>query len=359
MARPIVLYDARFLQPKTRHWGVGIVIRNVVERLADDFNFIGLSHHFPDAGHKIKYWPSIPRVNRLLFEVSMLWARECDLYWGTTHFLPGLLNRPSVLTVHDMLLLNHVEDGRFALFLSQRFRSSLARATKIVADSRTTADDLAARLPELKPKIEVALLGYEAPELRSDDAAGFSPSPYMLMLGCHRPRKNLELALATVSGLRERGAGVQLLITGDVHRCFRRLLRQRPEGVLELGVLPKPELFRLLKGATCLLFPSKYEGFGLPLLEAMAVGCPVLALDIPINQEIAGDAARLLPNDPAKWAAAIKELATSRTMATEMREKGYQNLRRFSWEKTAAAYREIFHAAAGVGSVPTASAIPP
>lgn len=349
-SNPTVVYDARFLQPKTRHWGVGAVIGNVIGRLNDQFQFVGLAPKFRDLdSYDIRFWPRIPRVNRLMFEASPLLAGKFDAYWSTAHLLPGILNRPSVMTVHDMLFLNNLERRWFSGLLARSFRSALARATKIVAVSRTTADDLIAEFPELQKKMEVALNGYDSPGPEVVDALigpRLPVSPYMMMLGCHAPRKNLSLALSTICQLRDGGTDAQLLITGDVHPSFEAMLSPTPSGVELAGVLEKPAIFRLLKGAVCLLFPSRYEGFGLPILEAMAVGCPVLALDTPINREIAGDAACLLPDDPIEWAKACKRLINARSAREEISGRGFQNLARFSWAKTAAAYGQIFTAVA-------------
>lgn len=341
-----VAYDARFLQPKTRHWGVGVFIDNIVERLKPDYYFKGLAQRFPGASEQgFRTWPSVSRLNRLVFEVSPLFAADFHLYWGTTHFLPQFLKQPSVLTVHDMLLLNHIEDGSFAPFLASRFRSSLRRATKIVTDSQTTADDLIADFPEFKKKIEVVLLGYDGPRDGNDANTidgDFPSCPYAVVLGCHRPRKNLSLALATVAKVRERGVEMRLLITGDIHPSFQQMLQNGTGWVRQLGVLPKHKVFALLRKAVCLLFPSRYEGFGFPILEAMAAGCPVLALDIPINREIGGAAACLLPDDPEKWAEACIRILRVEDAREGMRSKGIENLKRFSWDKAADSYGQIF-----------------
>ena len=232
----------------------------------------------------------------------------------------------------------------------------MARANKVVADSETTANDLLLQFPELKGRIEVALLGFEAPRSTPGETAmDASPpdDPYVVMLGCHRPRKNLDFALAVLSGLIDEGLEIQLLITGDVHHSFKRALRRCPDSVRELGVLPKADVFRLLRGAVALFFPSRYEGFGLPVLEAMSAGCPVLALDIPINREIAGEAAWLLPGELGAWKKACKRLITCASARAEMRERGFENLARFSWDTTAAIYGQIFKEVASFAKLST------
>jgi glycosyltransferase involved in cell wall biosynthesis len=343
----IIAYDARPLQPLTRHWGVGVVIDNLVTRLRGSFHFSGIAHRFPGAEREgIKTWPLVPRMNNIAFEASTLLLRDFDVYWGTNDFIPALTSHPSLLTVHDLLLLKYPGDQRHTRFLAWRFASSVRRAGRVIADSKSTADDLLAVFPSITKKLEVALLGFGVPIEGGGDASSSNYSnpdvPFVVMLGAHRPRKNLGLAVAAVALARERGSKLSLVVTGDVHRSFERLISESRKFVSCAGVLPKPDLFDLLKHASGLLFPSVYEGFGFPMLEAMAAGCPVLALDTPVNREVAGDAARLLPGDPDPWAAALEELISSRSAMQEMREKGRTNLQRFSWDDTARIYAEAF-----------------
>jgi glycosyltransferase involved in cell wall biosynthesis len=164
------------------------------------------------------------------------------------------------------------------------------------------------------------------------------------MLGAHRPRKNLPLAVAAISLLRDRGAAVKLVVTGNIDPLFEGLIADSREFVKCAGVLPKARVFRLLKGAVGLVFPSLYEGFGFPMLEAMAAGCPVLALDTAINREIAGEGAWFLPPEPQAWGQAVARLLGNTSLVTEMREGGFGNLHRFSWDTTAARYAEAFSA---------------
>lgn len=343
-------YDARPLQPQTRHCGPGVVVDNVLDRQPANFRLVGLAHRFPVPDRReIKMWRSVPRLDHVVFEISPLLLRDSNVYWGTNHLVPQMVRGPSVVTVHDLLLLNHLEDEGSAQFLARRLTSSVRRACKVVADSKTTADNLLATFPELKGKVEVALLGFDSPDVNavSDVVKNhYSDKPYAVMLGCHRPRKNLGLALAAMDRVCATGRVVRLLITSHVHPYFQSLLRTAPNWVTHLGLISKQEIFALLRGAVALLFPSRYEGFGLPVLEAMAAGCPVLALDTPINREIGGDAAWLLADDPDVWAVAIQTLVGSRSRAEEMRKRGFRNLTRFSWDQTASIYSQIFREAA-------------
>lgn len=350
----IVAYDARPLQPQTRHWGVGVVIDNLLARLAHRFQFSGIAHPFPGAEQEgIKTWPRIPYMNTLTFEASVFVLKKFDIYWGTNDFLPALTRCPSVMTVHDLLLLKYPFDQSRTWFFAWRFMSSLKRAHKVIADSRTTADDLLAAFPDVGKKLEVGLLGFDAPvDVSIDDSCPEQvgpESPYVVMLGAHRPRKNLPLAVAAVAQLRDRDNGVKLVVTGDVHPLFERLISSSREFVNRVGVLPKSSLFALLKRASALMFPSVYEGFGFPMLEAMAAGCPVLALDTPINREIAADAAWFLPPEPRSWSDALAQLLNTTSLGDEMRGRGLRNLRRFSWDNTAAVYADVYGDLGGNG----------
>jgi glycosyltransferase involved in cell wall biosynthesis len=352
----IVAYDARPLQPQTRHWGVGVVVDNLLVRLAQRFQFSGIAHRFPNAELEgIKTWPRIPYMNSLAFEGSVLLLKKYDIYWGTNDFLPALARCPSLITVHDLLLLRYPSEQSRTRFLASRFVSSLKRVARIVADSQTTADDLVASFPDVRKKVVIGLLGFNAPGDISNVAACsdevVQDSPYVVVLGAHRPRKNLPLAIAAVSQLRERGCKLKLLVTGDVHISFEKLVSGSREFVSRVGVLPRPRLLALLKGAAGLMFPSVYEGFGFPMLEAMSVGCPVLALDTPINREIAGNAAWFLPPEAPAWLDALGKLLNTPSMLEEMRGRGFSNLRRFSWDNTAAIYADVFaDLGANVGS---------
>ena len=343
-AAPRVAFDGRPLNPRTRHWGVGVVVDNVVSRLSASFKFVGVSYGFQGASEQgIRTWPSVPRLNTFLFEGSSVLAGDVDLYWGTNHFVPATVRMPSVVTIHDLLLMLYPHEQPLSRFAAHRMVSAARHARKVVADSKTTASDLLTRCPELKRKIEVIYLGYRnvgcdrfaTPLLREGDE-------YVVMLGAHRPRKNLSLAINTVAILREKGLMCRLVVTGDVHNSFMREIERNRDIVQTRGVVAVDQLTSLLRNAIALLFPSRYEGFGLPMLEAMAAGCPVIALDTPINREISGRGALLLSDRPSEWSVAVQRLADSESFRNEMQARGFENLSRFSWEETAASYSEVF-----------------
>ncbi len=342
-----IAFDARPLKPQTRHWGPGVFVSNIVSRLSSEFHFVGVAPRFlPVSGIEISSWPALPKTGALFYEFSPLLAGPFDIFWGSIGFLPANLRKPSVVTVHDLMFINGMDQERGAGFMSWRLRSSLHRARKIVTVSKTTANDLVERFPECGSKVVPVLNGFEISDDEVPQRDRREETPYVLMLGAHHPRKNLRLAVLAVWRLQKSGVNVRLVLTGDVHNSFAPLLIEFSGTVVATGVLPRSDTFRLLRDAVALMFPSQYEGFGFPILEAMACGCPVLALDTPINREVGGEAAWLLQEDPFAWAEAIRHLLESPPLRQEISIKGSSNLARFSWETAATAYLEIFREAA-------------
>lgn len=153
--------------------------------------------------------------------------------------------------------------------------------------------------------------------------------PYFLVLGSDYPHKNLHFALEAA-----RSAGVEIVFAGPPSRVPGAFFAENP-GARVLGELPAGDVGFVLQGAQGLIFPSTYEGFGLPMLEAMALGVPVIALGISAMPEVAGDAALIL-NDwsPSALAHAMKSLLDP-SLRNPLIAKGQARAKAFTWEKTA------------------------
>jgi glycosyltransferase involved in cell wall biosynthesis len=281
------------------------------------------------------------------------------LFHGLEGVAPWSL-RPSdrcVITVHDLAFAVHPElyDRRTRLLYQALLPGDLRRAHRIIADSAHTAGDLVRVAGVAAARIDVIHLGVEPiyfqPPPDGEVAGQRSDTPYLLAVGGVSPRKNGRRVIEAFTRWRARGgrrASYRLLVTGNsLDPAFADAGEVVPtEGVTLLGHVDDATLHSLYGRAQALLFPAIYEGFGLPILEAMASGTPVITSCTASAPEIAGDAAVLVdPFDVEAIADGI-ELATQPEEQIRMRALGPARARQFTWEKAAVATGEIYRALA-------------
>ena len=243
---------------------------------------------------------------------------------------------PLVVTVHDLAVLRHPET--FPAWSRNYSRFALPRivraAARLIADSEFTRRELVEVLRVDEGRVRVIpLAAATAFSPQGDGAEG----DYVLAVGTLEPRKNLG-RLAQAAGR----AGVELRVVGE--RGWGGV-EAGGDGVRWLGRVTDEELARLYRGALCVAYPSVYEGFGLPVLEAMACGAAVVTSGIGSTAEVAGDAAVLVdPLDPAAIAAGIEEAVARRD---ELSARGLERAARFSWRATAEATLAVYREVAG------------
>jgi glycosyltransferase involved in cell wall biosynthesis len=174
--------------------------------------------------------------------------------------------------------------------------------------------------------------------------------PYALFVGTLEPRKNVPLLLEAFALVR-RQLDVQLLVVGGRGWLDEPIFAAHArsglgDAVRFLGNLGQDDLAALYSHAGAFVLPSLYEGFGLPVLEAMACGAPVICSNAGPLPEVAGDAAVLLsPLEPAEWAEAIVSVLTDPQVAVALRQKGFERAAAFSWTRTALATRDVYREA--------------
>lgn len=269
----------------------------------------------------------------------------------------GSVPCPIITTVHDLTPV--LAPQWFGRFMGVRLRRWLRRgveaAAGLIAVSTATAEDLRRAFPKLATGLSIV---HEASFLALDSTliAGTPRSPYILTVGTLEPRKNLARAIAAYALLaRGRAEPPRLLVVGgqgwggeDVAAVAAR------HGVAErvelAGYVSDERLRELYAGARLLLYPSLYEGFGFPVLEAMSMGCPVVTSNTSSLPEIAGRAGLLIdPTDPAQIARAMERMLDEPGLAGRLRQAGLRRARAFSWERcareTAAVYRATLGAA--------------
>jgi glycosyltransferase involved in cell wall biosynthesis len=263
---------------------------------------------------------------------------------------------PLVITVHDVMALEHPEWFTRANALQQRLvlPRALAAAARVIVPSRYTRERLLATCHVDPAQVDVVPWGIASSFAPGPADAGALQkldveSPYALAVGTLQPRKNLPAALAAFERAAAEGVAHTLVVAGA--RGWRdeaavEMLRQSRlrDRIRVLGRVTDEELVELYRGADCLVFPSLYEGFGFPALEAMACGAPVVCADRTSLPEVAGDAAVLIdPGDTAAFASALVEVLSSPTRREELTAAGLARAREFSWSRcadlTVAAYR--------------------
>lgn len=287
---------------------------------------------------------------------------EIDLFHGTTYTLPARSRAPLVATVHDLALLRHPELGNRRLrAMVQAAVAGLARASRIIAVSRATRDDLvelcgidAARIDVVYNGCPPHLLAPGDPPAESgSDRAGGEPGPYVLHVGTLEPRKNLPMLIRAFARVRREGALPHaLVLAGDAGwggDATRRSLAAVAEhagvagAVRFTGRVDDARLRELYAGADLFVYPSLYEGFGLPVLEAMASGVPVVTSNVAALPEIAGDAALLVePRSEASVAAAIRIGLLDAERAAALRAAGRRRAAQFTWSATARATLDTY-----------------
>jgi glycosyltransferase involved in cell wall biosynthesis len=278
-----------------------------------------------------------------------------ELLHGVHYELPLRAGLPQVVTVHDLTLLTHPEwhEAAKVRWFGWAMRRAVAAATRVLCVSATTAADLAGRLQVPADQIDVTPLGTDLRPAPAERVAELRrrlglDGPYLLGLGTVEPRKDLPTlvrafaALAAdlphrlvLAGLAGWGAGelaAAVAASGVADR------------ILVAGYVPEADKAALLTGADVFAYPSLYEGFGLPVLEAMACGTPVVTTTGGSLPEVAGDAATLIePGDPHALAAAVAKLATDPAARRDAAARGRTRAAGFTWarcaELTAAAYR--------------------
>jgi glycosyltransferase involved in cell wall biosynthesis len=288
----------------------------------------------------------VPATAWIPLALPLLLARDRpDVFWGPRHFMPLALPRrtAAVVTLHDLTFLRYPRTMRrlrapIARALVPR---GLRRARRIITDAQSVRDELRA-LPGLAgAKIEVVPLGV-GPEFRPAVAAEVAEvrarygleRPYVLAVGALEPRKNLATLVAAHRRLREASGwtGDLVLAGGDAWRLGRDELA----GARRLGFVPDADLPALYTAAELLACPSLYEGFGLPVVEAMACGAPVVCADIPVFREVAGEAAVLVPpTDVAALAGAIGRVLGDPALRRELAGRGRERARGFDWDVAA------------------------
>lgn len=263
-----------------------------------------------------------------------------------------LLLRRQIVVIHDMAV--HSQPAAY----SRTFRSwygllqpkLVRRGATVATVSAFSRQEIAAHLDTPEAAIAVLSEGYEhilrtAPDAETLARHGLTRGCYVLVVGNLAAHKNLAALGPTARALDARG--LLLVVTGGFDRAVFAAQGALPEPARYVGRVSDAELHALYTNALCFLFPSLYEGFGLPASEAMACGCPVVLADIPALREVGGNAARYCdPTSPQAIADAVCSLADDPLAARSLAEQGKTQAAGFTWPAAAARLRDLIVATA-------------
>lgn len=283
----------------------------------------------------------------------------------TAYVSPLIALTPTVVTVHDLSFLRVPERFRFAnrTYLSLFTGISCQRARRVIAVSAATKDDVMKVFGLPAEKVDVVYSGLDPHMKRPspDEIAAFRarhglPDRFILYLGTIEPRKNLSTLIRAYA--RVRPVGIKLVCAGgrgwmseDVFQTVNELRISRD--VIFPGFVPSEELPFWYSAAELFVYPSSYEGFGFPVIEAMACGTPTITTNASSLPEAAGDAALLVPpDDITALADALSSLLTNPAQRNELAARGQAQARQFSWDDTARHTAAVYANALGLPTTP-------
>jgi glycosyltransferase involved in cell wall biosynthesis len=322
----------------------------------------------PPPGRNFAWRPT--RITSLWF--ARLWHRlqvplpveafvgRVQLYHATDFTLPPTLpGTPTLLTVHDLSFVRAPETTTPVLkaYLDRVVPRSVRRADHVLADSQATKDDLVELYGTRPDKITVLLGGVNPefapvmdPHVRRAVRQRYAlpGNPYIFSIGTVQPRKNYARLIEALAALGSECGDVHLVIAGGrgwldapIYRAVGDL--HLTERVHFIGFARDDDLPALYSEAVCLAYPSLYEGIGLPVLEAMACGIPVVASNISSMPEVAGEAALLIdPYDVAALAEALRRLLTDEALRADLVSRGFRQVADFTWTRAARQLIEVY-----------------
>jgi len=295
------------------------------------------------------------------FQLPAVLRREGIALFHADYIVPPFAPCPTIVTMHDAISAMFLEPSGLRTRLVTNLLSLLSvhRSRFVLVPSESARRDVARLFRVAEEKIVVTPYGVseEFRPLQKEEARqrvarrwGIK-GRFVLTVNFFRPRKNAPILAAAFRELRRRKVPIDWLVFVGVapetlKRCLCQVAAEAADRLLFTGYVSDEALPLLYNAAEVFAFPSRYEGFGLPVLEAMACGTPVVAGDAPAVNEIVGDAALLVPpNDWRRLAEALERVLTDALLAERLRQKGLSLAASYSWSRTAALTYRVYQAA--------------
>ena len=368
-----IAIDARYVREKPS--GIGAYVEALVERLPA----LGQEDHFHFWTHRLAPRPlsTAPNTSEETVRpgpaspLPLLWPERyasfdgVDVFHSPHNIMPCHLPCASVVTVHDVMSIErpalHLQ-GFERLVKSKYYQQAVWRAlrhaTRLITVSQATADRICALHPHAASRVTVIRQGPDACFRPPDDLNAAQAraalltgerSPYLLLVGANAPTKRHALAITAFAAAVPPPWRLVLLQRQKARDRLVGLARRLNvlDRVVWLAEVERKDVVTLIQAAGALLQPSIYEGFGLPMLEAMACGCPVIASDIPAFREVTGGAALLFPaDDVGKFGDTLREVVQSSALRHSLSQQSLSRAQDFSWDRNARETFAVYHDAA-------------
>ena len=294
----------------------------------------------------------------------LLEKKNVSVFHGPAFMVPLIKrNMATVVTIHDIVsfIMPDTIPMKYAFYMRNLIKLVSRKADRIISVSHSTKKDLIAWLGVPEEKITVVHQAVSETFYPAENGDGGAQirrrfgihGRYMLFVGNLEPRKNLSRLMEAFAMARERlGGPIQLVICGKkgwlcsgILKTYERI--RRGDDILITNYVNEQDLLGLYQNAEMFVFPSRYEGFGLPALEAMACGAPVITSNVSSLPEITGGAAMLInPSDVGEISEAMVKLANCASLRSELKEKGFRQAKLFSWAKTARETLDVYRSLA-------------
>ena len=365
--------DARFYGPIGK--GLGRYTQKLIENL-EKIDHVNKYFVFLRKDNFADYQPKNPNFQKVLanyrwytFEEQFKFPRLLNRYdLDLMHFphfnVPIFYFKKFVVTIHDLILIHFptvrsstlsplLYWGKFFAY-KMVIKSAVRRSNRIIAVSNFTKNDLLANYKAITA--EKIMVTHEAAE----DFCMLSPNkdkqilarygiikPYVMYVGNAYPHKNLERLVLAFKKLKTKKNDLQLVFVGNEDYFYRRLkdvvTKEKADGIIFVGYVPDYELDTFYHNAEAFVWPSLYEGFGLPPLEAMAKGTPVISSEHPCMKEILEDSAYYFDAENIDhMASSVEKVMGDKDLRRGLTEKGYKQVEKYSWKKMARETLEIY-----------------
>ena len=282
--------------------------------------------------------------SQLFLPLNLIFNNKNDVFFSPAHYIPRFSTIPTIVTIHDLSFLYYPTDflKKDLYKLKNWTKQSIKKSKKIIAVSESTKSDIIKFYGVSENKIKVIYNGFEKSPLRSSSYEGQAKiKNYVLFVGTIQPRKNLEVLIDAFDKFLKINKDFKLIIAGKKGWLYESIFEKVKMMKLEKKVIftdfvSDATLQELYKNAFCLVLPSFYEGFGIPILEAMNESCPVISSNKSSLPEVGGDAALYFdPKDSDQLVSQLNNLKNHEDLRNTLIANGKQRIKLFSWKKCA------------------------